>query len=433
MGFAVFHPEKGTGSGGGIGHHIDRTPGLEHTYPHADPARRTENINFSLQNGMHKLSIPEAIKKRIEEGYSGKKAIRKDAVKFLSLVMSGSHEDMKQLASNPKEFKAWQKANFDFVAREFGESNILRFTLHMDEKTPHIHAIVVPLTHDGRLSAKEIMGNKKTLSERQDRYAAQMEPYGLIRGVVGSKARHTGEGWYLAQQKEAQETPKIDALPTFGLMDRLDPAKYEKAVKTVVKTLQREAFEVKLDNRRRIEQVRDAQVARQKSETGAALQREAVESLAQQLVLSGQEGIKLNATYALLNGPKALKQASYTVFTREVKKLADIHLKPITEQCYRDFHGIQDNSKATKEQYNELLQRDHASHRDIMAKEAINRLNHGIKERWGVVLKPESGLYKELKQKAVDFLRDAAQTITQELKKVLGINTDKQKKRGLGM
>ncbi len=44
----------------------------------------------------------------------------------------------------------------------------------MDEKTPHMHLCFVPLTEDGRLSAKEIMGNKKKLTWWQDEFWKHM-------------------------------------------------------------------------------------------------------------------------------------------------------------------------------------------------------------------------------------------------------------------
>ena len=40
--------------------------------------------------------------------------------------------------------------------------------VHVDEKTPHMHLSFVPITSDGRLSAKEIVGNKKDLTRWQD-------------------------------------------------------------------------------------------------------------------------------------------------------------------------------------------------------------------------------------------------------------------------
>ena len=44
----------------------------------------------------------------------------------------------------------------------------------MDEKTPHMHLCFVPLTEDGRLSAKDIMGNKKKLTWWQDEFWKHM-------------------------------------------------------------------------------------------------------------------------------------------------------------------------------------------------------------------------------------------------------------------
>lgn len=44
----------------------------------------------------------------------------------------------------------------------------------MDEKTPHMHLCFVPLTRDKRLSAKEILGNKKSMIRWQDDFYACM-------------------------------------------------------------------------------------------------------------------------------------------------------------------------------------------------------------------------------------------------------------------
>lgn len=44
----------------------------------------------------------------------------------------------------------------------------------MDEKTPHMHLCFVPLTEDGRLCAKEILGNKKKLTLWQDSFWSHM-------------------------------------------------------------------------------------------------------------------------------------------------------------------------------------------------------------------------------------------------------------------
>ena len=47
----------------------------------------------------------------------------------------------------------------------------------MDEKTPHMHLTFCPITEDGRLSAKDILGNKAQLSKWQDEFYAYMVQY----------------------------------------------------------------------------------------------------------------------------------------------------------------------------------------------------------------------------------------------------------------
>ena len=195
MGYAVYHTEKGKISSGGIGNHIDRKEEGKHTFKHSDPERRHLNVNYELNENCKK-PLKQAISDRIKDGYSattktGKaKEIRKDAVKYATHILTGTHEDMKAMEQNPAKFQQWVKANQNFIEQEFGKENIVRFTLHMDEKTPHIHAVTVNLTEDGRLSAKEILGNPKAMQERQDRYAEQMKPFGLERGIRNTGIEH---------------------------------------------------------------------------------------------------------------------------------------------------------------------------------------------------------------------------------------------------
>ena len=166
MGYAVYHTEKGKISSGGIGKHIDREQGAEHTYRHSDPAKRNLNQSFIITEHCRK-PLHQAISDRISEGYSAKnkagelKQIRKDAVKYSTHILTGSHEDMKRIEANPEELKKWVQANLKFASEEFGKENIVRFVLHRDEKTPHLHVVTVNLTKDGRLSARKFWAIQK--------------------------------------------------------------------------------------------------------------------------------------------------------------------------------------------------------------------------------------------------------------------------------
>jgi hypothetical protein len=242
MGFAVFHVSKGKSNSASLGAHIDRKEGQEHTFRNADPARRDLNRNFDT--GYSKMSLNEAVKLRIKEGYTGTKAIRKDAVEYVPMVFTGSHVEMKAIEQNPTKLDEWIQKNYQFACREFGKENILRFTLHLDEKTPHIHAVIVPLV-DGKLTAKVVLGDRVAMSERQTRYAAEMQEFGLERGVVGSKRIHNSEGWYLGQQKSAQEA-ELSQLPKFELFDRVNPRFYVAGVTWRLKEVSRRAVDAEL-------------------------------------------------------------------------------------------------------------------------------------------------------------------------------------------
>lgn len=69
-----------------------------------------------------------------------------------------------------------------FHESHFG--HIISAVVHYDETTPHLHVISVPLTQDGRLSARDVIGNKAKMSKTQDSFFKQVgRNYGLERGV----------------------------------------------------------------------------------------------------------------------------------------------------------------------------------------------------------------------------------------------------------
>ena len=205
MSYAVYHCEKGNISSGGIGNHIDRKIGAEHTYRHADPNKKDLNQSFNL-NRYCSMPLHQAIEERIKEGYKSPKAIRKDAVKYTTHILTGSHEKMKEIERNPEQLKNWVIENKKFLEQEFGKENIVRFVLHRDEKTPHLHAVTINLTSDGRLSAKEIIGNKKDMQNRQDRYAQAMQSFGLQRGIKSTGVKHENAQEYYARIEQAQNS-----------------------------------------------------------------------------------------------------------------------------------------------------------------------------------------------------------------------------------
>lgn len=190
--YAVMHISKCGGSATGIGKHIDR----ESDPKNADKERRHLNQELIQRRSSN---LNNDIKARIAEGYTQPKAIRKDAVKALTIVLTGSHDQMKEIERDPKLFQEWKQQNYDFIANKFGRDNIVRLTLHRDELTPHIHAVVVPITKDGRLSAKAFIDGPKELAELQTQYANQMKGFELERGRLNSVVKHTSVKEYYAK------------------------------------------------------------------------------------------------------------------------------------------------------------------------------------------------------------------------------------------
>lgn len=192
---------KGAGSISGKSDHNYRHVQV----PNADTNR--QHLNQEYVNTYTRLG--PAIEKRLQD--AGITKMRQDAVKGMEFILTASPERFKRdetgQATGDYRNNNWVKANLEFMQRQYGP-NLVAFTLHQDEKTPHIHAVVVPITADGRLCAKELF-NPKTLRQLQTDYAQAMKPFGLERGIEGSRAQHVEmKHIYGLQQTQRQEIQK---------------------------------------------------------------------------------------------------------------------------------------------------------------------------------------------------------------------------------
>ncbi len=85
--------------------------------------------------------------------------IRKDSVVCIDTIITSGPEFFE--GKPPEKIREFFAAGCNFMAQKVGRSNIISAVVHMDEKTPHLHMVFVPITSDGRLSAKDIIGGKK--------------------------------------------------------------------------------------------------------------------------------------------------------------------------------------------------------------------------------------------------------------------------------
>ncbi len=110
--------------------------------------------------------------------------------------------------------KDWVNSNQKWLEKKFGRENVVSLTLHNDETTPHLHAHVIPITPDGRLSAKELIGGHKSRHAKlQTEYHKHVEHLGLARGEPNTKRKHVElKDFYKAQQKAATRRTKPPAI-----------------------------------------------------------------------------------------------------------------------------------------------------------------------------------------------------------------------------
>lgn len=191
MAYAIlrFAKRKG-GASKALSAHHERTKEIYASNPDIDKSRTVQNYHLIAP----RWSYGREIRHRISMAGC---RVRKDSVKFVDTLVTVSPEFAK---AHDAEMPEYFKRAFNFLKERVGEENIISAVVHMDEKTPHLHLCFVPLTKDNRLSAKEILGNKKTMIQWQDDfYACMSERWPeLERGApaVETKRKRLTPQWY---------------------------------------------------------------------------------------------------------------------------------------------------------------------------------------------------------------------------------------------
>ena len=159
--------------------HNERTKEKYASNPDVDTSR--SHLNFHLITPERKYRA-EAEKQIAEAGCR----TRSDSVRVVEALVTASPEFFK--GKKKGEIKAYFTEALDFIREHQDPKTIISAVVHMDEKTPHMHLSFVPITQDGRLCAKEILGNKKKLTWWQDEFWKHMvEKYpDLERGEAAS-------------------------------------------------------------------------------------------------------------------------------------------------------------------------------------------------------------------------------------------------------
>ncbi len=163
------------------------------------------HLNYDLVN-QHNISYPKSIQEMTDERVQRK--VRADAVLVSEFFVSASPEYMKGLTDQEQE-KYFETA-FDHLSEKYGDENILYATVHKDESTPHMHLGVVPITEDGRLSAKDFFHGKTKIRAIQDDFHKHMTSQGFeIERGEPSEKKHKDVHQFKVDQKK-KELEQLD-------------------------------------------------------------------------------------------------------------------------------------------------------------------------------------------------------------------------------
>ena len=153
-------------------------PEIGHIEAHNERAKEKYASNPDVDTGRSHLNFHLVTPERKYRAESEKQIAkagcrtRSDSVRVVEALVTASPEFFK--GKKRSEVKAYFTEALDFIKQNQNPETIISAVVHMDEKTPHMHLCFVPLTEDKRLSAKEIVGNKKKLTWWQDEFWTHM-------------------------------------------------------------------------------------------------------------------------------------------------------------------------------------------------------------------------------------------------------------------
>lgn len=202
---------------------LDHTHRLRET-KNADPEReKLNNYDSSKAETLEKLDSRLAMQKKV----------RKNAVLCLEYVVS-AHQDWFNSDEGVAFGEEYLKKAQKWLEQKHGAENIIGAAVHRDEQAPHLVVYAVPIDKKGKLNAREFTGDREKLSQMQTDFAHNVgREFGLCRGVMGSKARHTTvKQYYSAINKPsgAEITPEDLKKKTFkrdGFLGKLGFKKEE--------------------------------------------------------------------------------------------------------------------------------------------------------------------------------------------------------------
>ena len=346
----------------GIQKHVQRE---NNNYENEDIDHSKTYLNYDLVNA-NKQNFNNLIDEKIEQNYTGKRKIRTDAIKHIDgLITSDNDFFDNQTPEDTKQFFEYAK---EFLEQEYGKDNLLYATVHMDEKTPHMHYGVVPITDDGRLSAKEVVGSKKTLIEFQDRFNEHVKQrgYDLERGQSRqvTNAKHEQISQYKQKTEYHKQEYERESQKTDHIKQKNDKLmqEYQKSLNTLKKP-------INVPYEQETEKV-GGLFSKEIQETGNVVISQKDFNEFQKQIKAAQD---ISEDYEFVKSGKALKQANQKYMDKD-DELVELGVKH--EDLIYEFNDLADG-------YNKLLKEN--ERKDKALKESFKFMHNVFKMIKGIV------------------------------------------------
>ncbi len=180
MPYAILRFQKAQSGGvAGRDRHNERRKEEYKSNPNIDRSKSEQNYHLIEPSGKYKQCCMDRIQ-------AVGARTRSNSVIMVEALITTSPEIMEKL--NSSEQRQFFERAAAFLYERVGKENVISAVVHMDEKTPHMHFCFVPITTDGRLSAKEVLGNKAAMCKWQDDFYDRMHGFypELERGIPAS-------------------------------------------------------------------------------------------------------------------------------------------------------------------------------------------------------------------------------------------------------
>ncbi|HEY8910080.1 MAG TPA: MobV family relaxase [Desulfosporosinus sp.] len=384
--------------------HTNKDIDWNKTHENVDLLEQRERFRTVISGRIAELNLP--------------RAIRKDATVMTQCLVTSDSAFFDKM---PREEQTeYFRKSLDFIEKRYGKENMVSATVHYDEQTPHMHVNFVPVTADGRLSARDLFSPAK-LRKLQDDYnrTCRENGYDVERGELHSKREHLSVEEYKVSTRYDELKVKQTELERLEGIDKEASLRAEKG-KLTYSTKEVEAIK---------DQNRSLKVDGYNKDSRISELKDKVSRVRNSLLEARSD---LKGVKAPLERLKDLESEN-----KALQAYSEKH--PAMQKDMQTFHGLKDKAYQfgdrlveRKTQYQQIIKRHHKSIEETKALEIRVQEHNGsvsdLRQRQGNFntsserleglegqLESTKGVFKILQRKEIQADIDKEKVILQEL------------------